>query len=86
MSRADEQAVREALEATGTQGLAAERLDRLSGGRRQRCWLAMVLAQHTPVALLDEPTSALDLGHVVAPTFSVPPETPRGWSSRAPAR
>ncbi|MCH0561767.1 ABC transporter ATP-binding protein [Streptomyces sp. MUM 136J] len=64
-SRADEQAVREALDATGTAGLAGERLDRLSGGQRQRCWLAMVLAQQTPVVLLDEPTSALDLGHAV---------------------
>ncbi|MFE0192441.1 ABC transporter ATP-binding protein [Streptomyces sp. NPDC059008] len=64
-SREDEAAVREALAATGTTELAAERLDRLSGGQRQRCWLAMVLAQHTPVVLLDEPTSALDLGHVV---------------------
>ncbi|WP_346095802.1 ABC transporter ATP-binding protein [Streptomyces olivaceiscleroticus] len=64
-SRADEDAVREALAATGTTDLAAERLDRLSGGQRQRCWLAMVLAQHTPVILLDEPTSALDLGHAV---------------------
>ncbi|TSB17668.1 ABC transporter ATP-binding protein [Streptomyces benahoarensis] len=64
-SREDEAAVREALDATGTTELAAERLDRLSGGQRQRCWLAMVLAQHTPVVLLDEPTSALDLGHAV---------------------
>ncbi|MEU3708731.1 ABC transporter ATP-binding protein [Streptomyces catenulae] len=64
-SREDETAVREALDATGTTELAAERLDRLSGGQRQRCWLAMVLAQHTPVVLLDEPTSALDLGHAV---------------------
>ncbi|GAU66013.1 putative iron-siderophore ABC transporter ATP-binding protein [Streptomyces sp. NBRC 110611] len=64
-SREDEAAVREALAATGMLGLATERLDRLSGGQRQRCWLAMVLAQHTPVVLLDEPTSALDLGHVV---------------------
>ncbi|NSC20199.1 ABC transporter ATP-binding protein [Streptomyces albus subsp. chlorinus] len=64
-SREDERAVREALEATGTAGLAGERLDELSGGQRQRCWLAMVLAQHTPVVLLDEPTSALDLGHAV---------------------
>ncbi|MFJ5950248.1 ABC transporter ATP-binding protein [Streptomyces noursei] len=55
----------EALEATGPRALAAERLDRLSGGQRQRCWLAMVLAQQTPVVLLDEPTSALDLGHVI---------------------
>jgi len=64
-SREDERAVREAMAATGTTALAAERLDRLSGGQRQRCWLARVLAQHTPVVLLDEPTSALDLGHVV---------------------
>ncbi|WP_433339991.1 ABC transporter ATP-binding protein [Streptomyces sp. CA-253872] len=64
-SRADEDAVRTALEATGTLDLAGERLDRLSGGQRQRCWLAMVLAQDTPLVLLDEPTSALDPGHVV---------------------
>ncbi|MFJ4843405.1 ABC transporter ATP-binding protein [Streptomyces sp. NPDC088746] len=64
-SKEDENAVRDALDATGTTELAAERLDRLSGGQRQRCWLAMVLAQHTPVILLDEPTSALDLGHAV---------------------
>lgn len=64
-SREDETAVREALAATGTTRLAERRLDQLSGGQRQRCWLAMVLAQQTPVVLLDEPTSALDLGHAV---------------------
>ncbi|MFI9628373.1 ABC transporter ATP-binding protein [Streptomyces sp. NPDC052042] len=64
-SREDEHAVREALSATGTAGLADRRLDQLSGGQRQRCWLAMVLAQQTPIVLLDEPTSALDLGHAV---------------------
>ena len=62
-SRADEQAVAAALEATGTVGLAQRRIDELSGGQRQRCWFAMVLAQEAPVLLLDEPTSALDLGH-----------------------
>ncbi|MFE6780340.1 ABC transporter ATP-binding protein [Streptomyces sp. NPDC057702] len=64
-SREDERAVRAALTATGVAGLAERRLDQLSGGQRQRCWLAMVLAQETPVVLLDEPTSALDLGHAV---------------------
>ncbi|MFF2652546.1 ABC transporter ATP-binding protein [Streptomyces sp. NPDC058045] len=64
-SRADEEAVAEALDATGTTALAGRRLDRLSGGQRQRCWLALVLAQRTPVVLLDEPTSALDPGHAV---------------------
>ncbi|MFD9883243.1 ABC transporter ATP-binding protein [Streptomyces alboflavus] len=64
-SREDEQAVTKALDATGTTPLAERRLDELSGGQRQRCWLAMVLAQETPVVLLDEPTSALDIGHAV---------------------
>ncbi|GLZ76100.1 iron-dicitrate ABC transporter ATP-binding protein [Actinorhabdospora filicis] len=64
-SREDEDAAREALEAAGVADLADRRLDRLSGGQRQRCWLAMILAQATPVVLLDEPTSALDLGHQV---------------------
>ncbi|WP_053803144.1 ABC transporter ATP-binding protein [Streptomyces rimosus] len=64
-SREDERAVTRALEQTGTSALAARRLDQLSGGQRQRCWLAMALAQETPVVLLDEPTSALDIGHAV---------------------
>lgn len=37
--------------------------DQLSGGERQRAWIAMLLAQMSPVLLLDEPTSALDLSH-----------------------
>lgn len=61
----DERAVGSALLATDVLNLADRRLDQLSGGQRQRCWLAMVLAQETPLLLLDEPTSMLDLGHQV---------------------
>ncbi|TVL89688.1 ABC transporter ATP-binding protein [Streptomyces sp. SAJ15] len=61
----DERAVDRALRATGVTALGDRRLDQLSGGQRQRCWLAMALAQETPVLLLDEPTSALDIGHAV---------------------
>ncbi|MFB9904878.1 ABC transporter ATP-binding protein [Allokutzneria oryzae] len=64
-SREDERVVRESMAATGVLGLADRRLDQLSGGQRQRAWVAMVLAQESPVLLLDEPTSALDLGHQV---------------------
>uniref|UniRef100_UPI00351B6578 ABC transporter ATP-binding protein n=1 Tax=Endozoicomonas sp. Mp262 TaxID=2919499 RepID=UPI00351B6578 len=60
---ADEQAVRQALVATGMEHLAARKLSQLSGGQQQRCWLATVLAQETPLVLLDEPTSMLDMGH-----------------------
>ncbi|MFT4008871.1 MAG: ABC transporter ATP-binding protein [Nocardioidaceae bacterium] len=62
-SRADEQAVREALAAANVTDLAERPVDELSGGQRQRVWLAMVLAQETPLLLLDEPTTYLDLPH-----------------------
>ena len=46
--------------------MSAQRLSALSGGQRQRAWLALALAQDTPVILLDEPTSYLDLQHQLA--------------------
>ncbi|SMC25907.1 iron complex transport system ATP-binding protein [Andreprevotia lacus DSM 23236] len=64
-SPGDDAAVRDAMTMTDTLHLAGARIDELSGGQRQRCWLAMVLAQQTPLLLLDEPTSMLDLGHQV---------------------
>ncbi|MFJ2619506.1 ABC transporter ATP-binding protein [Glutamicibacter sp. NPDC087344] len=64
-SVADEQAVNEALEATNTVELAHRTVDELSGGQRQRVWVAMALAQQTPILLLDEPTTYLDIAHQV---------------------
>jgi len=64
-SREDERAVLEAMRATGVEDLAARAVDELSGGQRQRVWLAMVLAQQTPLLLLDEPTTFLDIAHQV---------------------
>jgi len=64
-SDADERAVDEALDATGTRELAPRLVDELSGGQRQRVWVAMVLAQQTDLLLLDEPTTFLDIAHQV---------------------
>lgn len=54
-----------AMNQTQTHLLAERRLTELSGGQRQRAFLAMVLAQDTPVVLLDEPTTYLDINHQV---------------------
>ena len=59
----DERAVREALEATQLLELSTRPVEALSGGQRQRVWIAMALAQETPILLLDEPTTYLDLAH-----------------------
>ena len=61
----DAEAVARALAVTGTTALADRAVDELSGGQRQRAWIAMTLAQGTPLLLLDEPTTYLDLAHQV---------------------
>jgi iron complex transport system ATP-binding protein len=59
----DEAALQHALVSTDLLALADEPVDALSGGQRQRAWLALVVAQQTPLLLLDEPTTYLDLAH-----------------------
>lgn len=64
-SRDDAAAVADAMRHTGVTELSARLVDELSGGQRQRVWVAMVLAQQTPLILLDEPTTYLDIAHQV---------------------
>jgi iron complex transport system ATP-binding protein len=61
----DARAVHAAMAATAVDDLADRIVDELSGGQRQRVWLAMALAQETPILLLDEPTTFLDIAHQV---------------------
>ncbi|MEQ9969852.1 Fe(3+) dicitrate ABC transporter ATP-binding protein FecE [Pectobacterium carotovorum] len=65
LSPDDRQRVQLAMEKTHIVDLADKRLTDLSGGQRQRAFLAMLLAQDTPVVLLDEPTTYLDINHQV---------------------
>jgi len=57
----DEDAIDAALEAVALQPLAHRDVRTLSTGERQRCWLALGLAQGAAILLLDEPTSHLDI-------------------------
>ena len=58
----DQAAVDDALRRLGIAELANLPLSALSGGTRQKCYLAMALAQGADTLLLDEPTSFLDIG------------------------
>ena len=62
-SPSDEEAVAAAMASTGVADLAEREVGELSGGQRQRVWIAMVLAQSTPLLLLDEPTTFLDIAY-----------------------
>ncbi|HET7036398.1 MAG TPA: ABC transporter ATP-binding protein [Thermomicrobiaceae bacterium] len=60
---ADRAAIARALAETRMTEFRERPLDSLSGGERQRAWIALALAQETPILLLDEPTTYLDIGH-----------------------
>ena len=51
------------MKTMGVAELADELVQNLSGGQRQKVYIAMALAQDTPVILLDEPTTYLDISH-----------------------
>lgn len=59
----DIDAVESALDVTGTQPFRKRFLRSLSGGERQKVYIAAALAQETPILLLDEPATFLDWKH-----------------------
>lgn len=52
---------RQALEQAGALDLENRPMEELSGGQRQKVYLAMTLAQDTQTILMDEPTTFLDI-------------------------
>ena len=63
VSEANERAVWRALESTHTQKFAHRVHATLSGGERQKVFVAAALAQEAPILILDEATSSLDPRH-----------------------
>ena len=57
----DREAVDIALERMGIEGLRDKMVSELSGGERQKVYIAMALAQGSDYLLLDEPTTFLDI-------------------------
>jgi len=57
----DRAAVQQALEHMGLTQFRERKLESLSGGQRQKAYMAMALAQDTDVIVLDEPTNFLDI-------------------------
>lgn len=57
----DTQAVEKAMETMGITNMRGSYLDCISGGERQKAYLAMILAQQTRLMILDEPATYMDM-------------------------
>lgn len=57
----DREIIESSMELFGVKEYAERSLNTLSGGQRQKVYLAMAVCQDTPVVLLDEPATYLDI-------------------------
>ena len=64
-SNEDEEIVEWAIKRTGLEKLKDKSVMSMSGGERQRAFIAMALAQKSEILFLDEPTTYLDIYHQV---------------------
>lgn len=64
-SSTDLDLVYEAMDRTNTLEIKDRLITEISGGERQRVFIAKALAQNTQIMLLDEPTSHLDINHQI---------------------
>lgn len=63
LTKEDKESIEWAMDITKTLSFRNRQIANLSGGQRQKVWLAMALAQNTEILLLDEPTTYLDMAH-----------------------
>ena len=61
----DVRIARQAMEQMGIAELSEQHMSRLSGGMRQKVYIAMALAGQAPAIVMDEPTTYLDVGQQV---------------------
>ncbi len=60
-SKEDYEIAGKAMEEMGIGAFAEKQMSELSGGMRQKVYIAMALAQQAPVIVMDEPTTYLDM-------------------------
>lgn len=63
MQAVDRSAIEAAIDRCDIRDLLDRTADTLSGGERQKVWIAAALAQESPALFLDEPTNSLDPRH-----------------------
>lgn len=65
LGKEDLKLVEKALQITDLWEIREKNLQEISGGERQRAYLAMVIAQNTKFILLDEPATYMDIKHQI---------------------
>ena len=61
LSQKDAEQIESAIESAGIKDIRYKKLTEISGGERQKAYIAMVLSQNTRVIALDEPTTYMDV-------------------------
>lgn len=65
LTEKDREMTEESLRLTGLDHMGDRMLNNLSGGEKQRAWIAMTICQQPEILLLDEPITYLDVGYQV---------------------
>ena len=61
LSQKDKEQIEKAIENAGITDIRHKKLTEISGGERQKAYIAMVISQNTRVIALDEPTTYMDV-------------------------